>query len=1509
MKIHLERLAHLLTTALLLLFIRTGLRAQPVCQVQQFSVHSGLSQKTVTAIVQDPKGFIWFSTWNGLNKFDGYQFTNYKAYPGDGCTLTSNRLSGIVASRYTGIWCQTYDNRVFLFDPRQERFIDILLPFEQADSVQYTVRSLQALNSGITWIICDQATFRIDELRLAMGDDAAIRRLTPDTGGLPQGTLHHIHLDSEGDEWLFASQGTAIIGRKTLPAGLLGKSFCESGGKMYLLTLDNRLAVFHFNNSQVDVQDTPYPTAHLNMLKSIGTDSIVFGVNEDIALYFPQQGEFRYVKIQASRPSDHITRIHRDSQDGLWIFTDKAGVTRYDLATGRQRHFVTQREDLPLSERSSRDLVFEDGQGTVWIIPHDGSLCYYDPETEQLRPFYTDYYDASTRFNPSILNYFVDRQQNLWFANNFGMGKMTFFPNASRITPFDKGFETRAFLADHHGNLWVANKRGYVRLFAPDGQPRGYLTADGRISPSPANFGASVYCFMEDDKGDIWVGTKWDGVWRLHLTAPGHFAVSQYRHRDTDPYSLSNNSVYSLLQDSRGRIWVGTYGGGINLLQRDADGRTRFLHSGNVLRNYPEGQCAKVRILHEVGDVMMVGTTRGLITFDLDFSSLSDIRFFRNSRQTGRASSLSANDIIDIYSNPQNEIYVLSFTGGVNRVLSPNLLTDSIAFRTYTKRDGLASDLVLSMIEDDDQRLWIVSENFLSRFDPATERFENYSRQYFQGDPYFSEALPILHQGKLILGTDGGYISLDLNRLRKSSYCPPIVLTGMQIQGKVVERDVDGMETITLSPSERNLSFSFAALDYVDPSGIKYAYRMKGLEKEWNEVDDTRRASYINLPHGQYELQIRSTNSEGIIVDNTRSIPVTVRPRFHETGWAVALYILLFLLLSAAVATIIVYILHLRYRINLEQQLTQVKLRFFTDISHELRVPLTLITSPVTEVLEHEKLSDNGRKYLTLVHRNTERMLSLVNQILDFRKIENKKMKLTLEQTDVIDLVDRVMDNFRLTAQEKHIDFTLHTNVGELFAWVDRDKLEKITSNLLSNAFKYTPDERKVTVSVSANATDLIISVADQGIGIAPEAQQHLFQRFETLVHKNILQPSSGIGLSLVRELTELHQGSISVESEQGVGSTFSIILPTQRQAYEKLKYAEFIEPEERPEMADDKAMDEGDEQSEAVGDADQATAKAIQNTWRRGRKKKALAPEGATERDKEKVCILVVEDNQELFGFLETILTSAGYQVVGATNGQEGLDKALSDVPDLIISDVLMPVMDGLDMVRAIKRNRNICHIPIILLSAKSSLDDRIRGIEQGIDDYITKPFSATYLKKRIKALLHQREQLQRTFLRRWTEQQQHGEPSPQPVQTIVEVSPAKPVTAPSLDEEFIRQVMEFVEERMQDHSVSMEEFAQHVNMGRSVFYHKLKAIFGLSPVEFMREMRLKRAKQLVESDAYSVATISAMTGFNDPKYFSKCYTRRFGVPPSEHQRKFRDERRSEGQVNNPATADTSAE
>lgn len=1431
--------------------------AQPICQVKHFSVSDGLAQGVVMSILQDRKGLVWFSTWNGLNKFDGYTFKTYKTSQESAYAFGSNRMGIISESRYGDIWCPTYDGQACLFDVETEKFIDVLQPIERSTKQTNYVTRIYSLKKGIAWILCENGyAFRVDEQLCKKGE--GITLYTTSSHNLKGDQIVNVYQDSEEDEWILTDKGISIIGKKTLDTDFPFQFITQIKETIYLIAENDKLAKYDFHTKKLKFVDIPYPHGKINNVTALGKEMLALGTDNGLILYSTREDSFRQIDIRtATQLSNYVETVYQDHLGELWIFSKDPGIIHINLTTNEKEHLFTPKDEIIKHGRKSRKLIFEDKAENLWLLPTEGNFCYYDRKEKTLKPLLTDINNPKSIFSPLVRSYTLDNQGNCWFATARGVEKLCFFPQSYQFNLTDYEAETRAFLRDSNNRLWTASKSNYIQIYAPDGTLEGYLSSQGNIVKEKQPFYNGVYSILEDKNNNIWLGTKDIGLFQLRKTGTNHYSIHHFEHQPDNPYSLSSNSIYAIYQDSRNHIWVGCYGGGLNLLTQAKDGKISFIHGNNELRNYPIAYGMKVRNIAEApGGVILVGTTNGLLTFSNNFERLEEIKFYRNIRRPGDKNSLSANDIMHIYTDKNQTTYIISFTGGVNKVISEKLLSENIRFKNYDKNNGLASDLALSMIEDTQNQLWVVSEIALSKFNPVKETFENYELSSIYQEFNFSEAIPVINaRNQIVLGTDKGFLEVSPEKMHKSGYVPPIVFTGLKIQGHSTDYSIDNLKELELEPSQRNVTFQFAALDYVNPKGILYAYRLQGLEEEWNEADNNRSASYINLPAGKYQLQVKSTNSDGVWTDNVRTMSVHVLPTFWETYWAWLLYFVLFILFTATIVYVLFYIYRLRHRVDMEQQLANIKLRFFTDISHELRTPLTLISSPVTEVLENESLSPSAREHLTLVHQNTERMLRLMNQILDFRKIQNQKMKLLIEETDLVPLLQKVMNSFRLIAEEKHINYQLHTKVESVYSWVDRDKFEKIFFNLLSNAFKYTPADKSITVSISTKEKAVEIEVADEGIGIAAEKQHSLFQRFESLVKQNILQPSSGIGLSLVKEMVEMHHGTIEVDSQPGTGSRFTVILPLQKEVFEEDGQVEFIlndSLDSTPHPADSmQAIEETEEKEEQ-------------------------------ERNSDNFSILVVEDNEELKAFLRNIL-SENYTVITASNGEEGLQRAADNLPDLIISDVMMPVMDGLEMVRLIKENNNICHIPIIVLSAKASLDDRIAGLEQGIDDYITKPFSATYLKTRIASLLRQRKALQEIYMNKLME----GKNSSSAAAPVADsLTPSQPQITP-YDEQFMEKVMEFMEEQMDNAELTIDEFAEKLMLSRTIFYRKLKSIIGLTPVDFIREIRIKRAVQLIDSGEYNFSQVAYMTGFNDPKYFSKCFKKVIGITPSEYKEK----------------------
>lgn len=630
-------------------------------------------------------------------------------------------------------------------------------------------------------------------------------------------------------------------------------------------------------------------------------------------------------------------------------------------------------------------------------------------------------------------------------------------------------------------------------------------------------------------------------------------------------------------------------------------------------------------------------------------------------------------------------------------------------------------------------------------------------------------------------------------------------------------------------------------------------------------------------------------------MDNERILDIVILPSFWETPIAYVLYILFILIIILVAVYILFTIYRLKHEVSVEQQISDIKLRFFTNISHELRTPLTLIAGPVEQVLKNDKLPADAREQLVVVERNTSRMLRLVNQILDFRKIQNKKMKMQVQRVDIVPFVRKVMDNFEAVAEEHRIDFLFQTEKEHLYLWVDADKLEKIVFNLLSNAFKYTPNGKMITMFIREDENTVSIGVQDQGIGIAENKKKSLFVRFENLVDKNLFnQASTGIGLSLVKELVEMHKATISVDSRLGEGSCFKVDFLKGKEHYDK--ETEFILEDADAPVRMGQVVDIANSsiQSETLIPDDSEKIEAVYE-------------EDAAKEENSKELMLLVEDNQELREFLRSIF-SPMYRVVEAADGREGANKALKYLPDIIISDVMMPEKDGIEMTRELRADMTTSHIPIILLTAKTTIESKLEGLEYGADDYITKPFSATYLQARVENLLMQRKKLQSFYrdslmhinmsvtsgelvalTKAMAEEERKIVPEREEEQTQLQSQqqPTIPDMSPN-DRKFMDKLVELMEQNMDNGDLVVDDLVRELAVSRSVFFKKLKTLTGLAPIEFIKEIRIKRATQLIETGEFNMTQISYMVGINDPRYFSKCFKAQVGMTPTEYKEKI---------------------
>lgn len=1460
------------TTLLLLLTLTwSSAFAQLSAHFTHYSTESGLPQYTIMDIIQDHKGFMWFATWDGFSKFDGYTFQNFKVRPGDNYSMRSNRIEHICEDKFGNIWLESYDGEAHCFDPRTEKFIPLNSSSEY-QNLHFSLSQIQCLPSGAVWLLSES-----DGCIRILDSLCNISLYNLEKGKLKGNHVFSVYEDDSENSWILTNNGIVLIkpdSEEPIPYfsennngnGTVFQSFysaIESDNEIYFGSNLGRIWIYQKQNNKFNLAQVP-TQSHITDFYSVSEKNlIILTENDGFFLYDKIKSEFKHFNQSNTKNLDtnRISAIYFDSDKQLWFETNKLGIYKFDYRTENVDFFFVKTEDYSMSTFPSVAKVVEDIHGQIWVHPRGGGFSLYDKETNSLEPFFNVESSPDWKFSNILHSLFSDKQGNLWFSSrSHGLEKVTFKKDnfqsilINQDTPYANANDVRAVLQDKNERIWIATKDKRVAVFDKNFKKLGYLTENGEIRNSGYFFG-QVYCMLQDSDGIIWLGTKSNGLFKLKETdRSDKFEIKQFLKNENDIYSISDNVIYSIYQDSRKQIWVGTYGNGLNLIQTDDDGNIRFINHRNLLKNYPIQSAYRIRFVaeNEFGNIC-VGTTVGLIMFSSQFNSPDEIEFKHYMRVSGDKESLGNNDVHGILNTRKGELFLVTFGGGLNKVIQYDENGFPLKFKSYTTNDGLHSDICLAIQENSNGQLWVSNENSLLSFDPETETFKAFTEIKQLMDLHnFSEASAFrLKNNDLLFGYSMGIIRFNPDAISSNDFKPYIALSDFRLFNQFVpigtensplSMNIDELTFLKLNRKQNFFSIEFAALDFVFPEEILYAYKLEGFDSDWIYPQEQRIANYTNIPHGDYVFRVKSTNSEGIWVDNERALPIKVMPSFWETPWAYLLYFLLFLGIMYLIFRIFFTFYKLKNNVKIEQQLSEMKLRFFTDISHEIRTPLTMISAPIDYLIEEKDTPDKIKKQLTLVSQNTNRLLRLVNQILDFRKVQQFKLK--VEETDLGLFVEKICRNFDEVAKKHHIQFEFINQAENQKIWFDHDCMEKIIINLLSNAFKYTSDGKKIQVIVSGDEKNLSVEVKDEGKGIAKEKQRNLFTRFASF-NEDKSQPSTGIGLFIVKDLLEKHAGKIYFESEKGVGSRFVIsLLKGTAHFSDEVEFVK-VKPEDKNKLVEDKI-----------------------NTFTDNNTENNL-PEKKTQNS-----VLVVEDDPDLRGFIKTILSDE-YMIIEAEDGVEALSKALEFNPDFIVSDIMMPRMDGIELLQKLRENINTSHIPIVLLTAKTTIENKLEALDYGADDYITKPFSVPYFKARIQNLLEQRKRLQEIYRNRLSSSSEL-------------TSEPQPFIITSQDEILMKKAVGVIEENISDSDFTVENLSQEVGMSRSVFFNKVKSLTGLAPLEFIRDIKMKRAAQLLSTGELMVKEVSYMIGISDTKYFGKCFKAKYGVTPQEYKNQF---------------------
>jgi signal transduction histidine kinase/ligand-binding sensor domain-containing protein/DNA-binding response OmpR family regulator len=1354
----------------------------------RIDVNQGLSHNLVQCIYKDSKGFIWFGTNSGLNRYDGYSFKIFRHKPSDSNSIVDNRIRGIFEDSFGKLWVSLMDSYI-IYDPETEKFTSDNQIFHKNIEVPYkSITRIRQDDVGNIWFISDQNGIY---LYSAAGDSLVhLLHSDADNKSIQSDLISSVIADSQKNYW--------IVGIYGLLEKLDGKTFKVVYRSNFLQNIVPE-RTFHQLFPDADGELWIYST------------SSAYG----IYLFNPKTEKYSHFESESSTywiNNNIVNDIVEDDKGIIWVGTDHGGINLVDKRNSTTRIIQNDPDDNHSLSQNSVNELYKDNEGIIWVGTFKKGVCYY--------------------------------HENLYKFKLF-----KHLPNNNNSLPYG---DVNCFQEDEKGNLWIGTNGGGLCYF---NRKKNSFSQIKHNPQDPNSLSNDVIVSMLFDRNKtLWLGTFYGGLNQFNGKSFKHFF-----NVPGNPQSLANDHVWEIFEDSEGNLWIGTLGSGLELFDRKTGIFTPF----GIGNQNPGNSNFILHISEDHEKNLWVGTSGGI-----DRVNLKDMHLTHFEHDPSNANSLSHNVVSSIIEDSEGLIWVAT-QEGLNIFDKQTQL-----FQRFYVEDGLPDNTILSVIEDNLGSIWISTSNGISNIksiiikDSGRYRLNciNYNESDGLQGKEFNEGVAFkTGKGELIFGGPDGFNLVQPEMIVYNDKAPSIVFTGFQvfnrpiginqkINGRIIlNKSIDETSTITLKHFENVISIEFAALNYIHPEKNRYQYSLEGFNKEWMELSGIeRKATYTNLDPGEYIFRVKASNNDGVWNTEGISLKIIVRPPIWRTKGAWIFYIGILIASMFLLRRIILVNERMRYKNQQEKleakrrhELDLLKIRFFTNVSHEFRTPLSLIITPLEKMLKKTG-DEHEHSQLKLIYRNSKRLLNLVNQLLDFRRMEVQKINLKTSYGDLVKFIEEIYQTFTDLAEKKSIIFTFHTTLKEFYTFFDYDKLEKIIFNLVSNAFKFTPEGRSIDISLAIenrstyavglkdaaeipSPGEILIRVSDTGIGISADKKDKIFDRFfQADLPGSMINQGSGIGLSLTKEFVSLHKGTIAVESEPGKGSIFTVTIPILNE--ESIAATEPLDISQKlPGLAVEETQDKLDFHHEQKGSV-----------------------------------VLIVEDNDDFRFYLKDNL-KLKYTIIEASDGKDGIEKAIANLPDLIVSDVMMPEADGFELCRQVKSNPITSHIPVILLTARMADQKKIEGYETGADDYITKPFNFEILESRMYNLIAQRERIRKSF-------QKH-----------FKIEPGE-IGITSLDEKLINKALKLVEENISVTNFSVEKMSRELGMSRVHLYKKLTAITGKTPIEFIRVMRLKRAAQLLRKSQLTVAEVAFEVGFNDPRYFSRYFKTEFGILPSQY-------------------------
>lgn len=1410
--------------------VRTAYGQHPVSRTVQrvtsYSSMDGLAHNNIADILVDSRGYVWVCTWCGISRYDGYRFKNYLTVPDPTQPISHTRFVSVQEDGQGHLWFRTYDNHLCKFNRYTEQF-EVPVP-EKAGAMLCD-------EAGRTWIEClDKGLVLADapnNVLIAEPINYLLQgagRVWAVAGGRTLYTLH-THADGSCHAEQVAQTDADVVGTALLANGLC------------LATAQGLWAVDTLG--QVRRAAVPQTVSCLTAVPEragSAADTVYVGTAQG-GLYVWAVGQ---VQVQACAVpggfSHRVRSLTPDSHGLLWVVTTQAGITRYDPQRHHARHF--QQPNYAATYYTDTTALVVERDDVVWVKMNQVGFGYYDRLNDCIVPYFNSPLAPDYSMSNGVSCFEIDRDNVLWLSTSYERGLKRIMPASLSNVHDQAPEEVRALLLDSRQRVWMGTKNGELFCNDRDGQRAYTVTSDKPLG--------RIYSLMEDTRGCIWVGTKGNGAYCLTPNQRDGYDMTRYEHRDSDPYSLSSNEIYCITEDFQGNLWFATYGGAINKMDSRQPGR--FYNIANSFPHYPDEMCLRARyIFSDTPERMYVATVEGLIQLNPSLPP-EQVEFKLIQRQWGVSDGLSNNDIIQLFKDSQGRVWLSTYGGGLQCITGYDA-SGMPLFETYTTQQGLASNVVLATVEDHQGNIWSLTEAGPSRMNPQEQVFTNYSSFNETQPLLFNETAALIDaRGQLLFGSNKWLHTLDPQAVYPLDYDFRLRFTGLDIQNNPVTVGTE-RSPLEVSLSEQGairlpydyliFKIEFAALNYRIQDRVSYMYRLEGFDKNWNVVHDVHSATYSHVPPGRYAFHLKAFVGNQLMAGGDIQTAIRVVAPPWQQWWAYVLYALLVLGVLFLVYRLMYTMARLRSDVSIRQDMTEMKLKFFTNISHELRTPLSLIIGGIEEVQNREQLTDRGEKSLNLAYKNSKRMLTLINQLLDFRKIVKDKMELKISRVDIVPIAEHVLEDFREMAREHQIELLFAVSHKSIFVWVDPQRMESVFYNLISNAFKFTPDKGRIEVSLSNRIQDgqMLLQVKDNGIGISKDKVATIFDRFSQGGASVRGDRGSGIGLALCKEIVELHHGTIEVESKHNAGSLFTVTLMLGNSHFDmsQINFLSTDGPQRETQyMVDDTT----------IMQTNRLTA--------------TPPPDAQT--------LLLVDDNHELRTFIYNHLIDT-YKILEASDGVEALQVIVREHPDIIVTDLMMPRMDGIDMINKVRHDFETSHIPIIMLTAKHEEQARIQAMTYGADGYITKPFSIDLLSARIDNLLTQR----RVLFEKYSSLSARNQ--------VAELM-HKDVVVTDLDEDFLKKVVQWMDQNIDNSDVTIDQLAGHLKLGRTTMYNKLKSLTGKSPVELIKEYRITKSKLFLKTGQYSVSEVAYMVGFSDPGYFCKCFKEQFKMAPAEY-------------------------